>query len=89
MVAGGEDGNIWRWMADAAPGDPPQLLANTGGRPLGIEVDKRDGSLIVCDAYRGLLRIAEDGEITDLASSAAGTPIVFCNNAAVANDGTI
>ncbi|HCT80577.1 MAG TPA: strictosidine synthase [Micromonosporaceae bacterium] len=89
VVAGGEDGNIWRWMADAAPGDPPQLLANTGGRPLGIEVDKRDGSLIVCDAYRGLLRIAEDGEITDLASSAAGTPIVFCNNAAVANDGTI
>ncbi len=89
LVAGGEDGNLWRWKQGAQPQDPPELLANTGGRPLGIEVDPRDGTLIVCDAYRGLLRVTGEGEITDLASMAAGTRILFCNNAAVAKDGTV
>lgn len=86
LVAGGEDGSIWRWPADGA--DAPECLVNTGGRPLGIEIDPRDGSLIVCDAYRGLLRWTE-GVLTTLATSAAGTPIRFCNNAAVASDGTV
>ncbi len=85
VIAGGADGNLWRLSAGKF-----ERLANTGGRPLGIEVDRRDGSLIVCDAYRGLLRVSpEDGRIEDLASTAAGTPILFCNNAAVAGDGTV
>lgn len=86
VVAGGNDGSIWRW---AEGSKTPELVANTGGRPLGIEVDPRDGTLIVCDAHRGLLRIGLDGAIEDLASEAAGKPIVFCNNAAVARDGTV
>jgi sugar lactone lactonase YvrE len=89
LVAGGEDGAIWRWRAGAAPTDVPELLATTGGRPLGIEVDPRDGSLIICDAYRGLLRLTDDGTVTVLAREAAGTPIGICNNAAVARDGTV
>jgi sugar lactone lactonase YvrE len=89
LIAGGEDGSLWRWKEGARPEDKPELLANTGGRPLGIEVDPRDGTLIVCDAYRGLLRVSAQGEITDLASTAAGTPILFCNNAAVAKDGRV
>jgi sugar lactone lactonase YvrE len=95
LVAGTADGHIWRWPAGAGPDAPPELLADTGGRPLGIEVDPRDGSLIVCDAWRGLIRItsddssANDGTITDLAAEAAGRAIVFCNNAAVARDGTV
>ncbi|GIH07632.1 hypothetical protein Rhe02_56990 [Rhizocola hellebori] len=89
LIAGGEDGNLWRWKQGAQPQDSPELLANTGGRPLGIEVDARDGTLIVCDAHRGLLRVSEAGEITDLAAIAARKPILFCNNAAVAKDGTV
>jgi Strictosidine synthase/Strictosidine synthase-like, N-terminal len=86
VVAGGADGCIWRW----GPGvSEPELVAETGGRPLGIEVDPRDGTLVVCDAHRGLLRIGAGGAITDLASEAAGRPILFCNNAAIAGDGTI
>jgi sugar lactone lactonase YvrE len=88
LVAGGDDGTIWRWPAGAAPGDPPVAVVNTGGRPLGIEVDPRDGSLIVCDAYKGLLRI-RSAEIEVLATHAGGTPIRFCNNASIASDGTI
>jgi len=84
LVSGGNDGRIWRWQGSA-----PQLLADTGGRPLGLEVDPTDGSLIVCDAWRGLLRLTEDGTITELTSSAAGRRMVFCNNAAVARDGTV
>jgi sugar lactone lactonase YvrE len=89
LIAGGDDGKIWRWRAGASPGDKPDLLADTGGRPLGIEVDPADGSLIICDAYRGLLRLHEDGTLVDLAREAGGSPILFCNNAAIAKDGTI
>lgn len=88
-VSGAEDGRVWRWPADAVAGSAPELLADTGGRPLGVEVDPRDGSLIVCDAHRGLLRVHRNGTVTDLASEAAGTPILFCNNAAIARDGTV
>lgn len=94
LVAGGEDGTIWRWPARAAHSDgtgavPPEAIARTGGRPLGVEIDPRDGTLIVCDAYRGLLRIGHDGAVTDLAAQVDGTPILFCNNAAVAAGGTV
>jgi sugar lactone lactonase YvrE len=94
LVAGGADGTIWRWPAVVADAqDPnavtPTAIAHTGGRPLGVEIDPRDATLIVCDAYRGLLRIDHDGAVTDLAARVAGTPILFCNNAAVATDGTI
>ncbi|MEJ3750795.1 SMP-30/gluconolactonase/LRE family protein [Actinomycetes bacterium KLBMP 9797] len=89
ILTGTEDGQIWRYPPDARPGAVPEPLAHTGGRPLGIEVDPRDGSLIVCDAYRGLLRLTEDGTITDLTRSAGGSPILLCNNAAVARDGVV
>jgi len=89
IVAGDAEGRIWRWPADAHGGDDPELLADTGGRPLGVEVDPRDGSLIICDAYRGLLRLTEDGTLTDLTSEAAGKAILFCNNAAVSRTGIV
>jgi sugar lactone lactonase YvrE len=89
IFSGTEDGRIWRWKPDARAGAVPHLLADTGGRPLGIEVDPRDGSLVVCDAYRGLLRITPDGVITDLTHRAGGTRILLCNNAAVARDGVV
>lgn len=89
VYTGADDGRIWRWPADAHTDHRPETVADTGGRPLGIEVDPRDGSLIVCDAYRGLLRLTGDGTITDLAHRVAGKRILFCNNAAVARDGTV
>jgi sugar lactone lactonase YvrE len=89
IYSGTEDGRVWRWPADPRPGSRPEVLADTGGRPLGIEADPRDGSIVVCDAYRGLLRITAGGEITDLTRSAGGTPILLCNNAAMARDGVV
>ena len=89
VYSGTHDGRIWRWPRDAHAGAVPELLAGTGGRPLGIEVDPRDGSLIVCDAYRGLLRVTDDGTVTELAGQAGGSRILLCNNAAVARDGVV
>jgi sugar lactone lactonase YvrE len=96
LVAGGDDGCLWRWPAESLAAElagavrtGPRLLTRTGGRPLGIEVDPRDGTLIVCDASRGLLRVTDDGTVIELTGTVANTPILFCNNAAVARDGTV
>lgn len=89
VITGLEDGRILR----LSPSDGSvQTMAETGGRPLGIEIEA-DGSLIVCDAYRGLLRVdPESGTITDLVRAGDpidGQPLRVCNNAAIARDGTI
>ena len=89
VYSGTAEGQIWRWRPDAHAGDAPDLVADTGGRPLGIEIDPRDGSLVVCDAYRGLLRVTGDGAITSLTYRAGGSRILLCNNAAVARDGVV
>jgi sugar lactone lactonase YvrE len=89
VVAGLEDGRIVR----LAPKDgSAEVLSNSGGRPLGIEVDI-DGSLVVCDAYRGLLRVdPTTGAVSDLVPAndlIDGRPLRVCNNSAIAADGTI
>jgi sugar lactone lactonase YvrE len=89
VYSGTGDGQIWRWPPDAHAGAVPTPLADTGGRPLGIEVDPRDGSLVVCDAYRGLVRVTADGAVVDLTHRAGGSRILLCNNAAVGRDGTV
>lgn len=89
LVTGDAQGRLWRWRAGARPGDEPDLLTVTGGRPLGIEVDPRDGSLVVCDARLGLLRVSDRGVVTYLTSAAAGRRLAFCNNASIARDGTV
>ncbi|WP_211315750.1 SMP-30/gluconolactonase/LRE family protein [Isoalcanivorax indicus] len=64
------------------------LLANTGGRPLGMEFDE-DGSLLVADAHRGLLRVRADGDVEVLTSSVNGEPILFADDVAIGQEGTI
>ena len=65
------------------------VVCDTGGRPLGLELHP-DGGVVVCDAYRGvLLFVVDDGTTTELVTSVDGGAMMFCNNAAVARDGTI
>jgi 2-keto-4-pentenoate hydratase/2-oxohepta-3-ene-1,7-dioic acid hydratase in catechol pathway/sugar lactone lactonase YvrE len=89
LYAGVEDGRIWRWPAGFPDAGAAGLFGDTHGRPLGLEVDPRDGTLIVCDAYRGLLRVDETGHVRVLADSYGGRRLKFTNNAAVAADGTV
>jgi sugar lactone lactonase YvrE len=86
VFTGTEDGAIWRVSHDGSAVDK---VADTGGRPLGIEIDA-DGRLLVCDARRGVLRVdTATGGVEHVVDSVAGTPMAFCNNAAVASDGTV
>jgi sugar lactone lactonase YvrE len=86
VFTGTEDGGIWRVGHD---GNRLDLVAQTGGRPLGIEIDL-DGRLLVCDAHRGLLRIdTASGGVEPVTDRVGGVPMVFCNNAAVGRDGTV
>jgi sugar lactone lactonase YvrE len=83
---GTEDGAIWAITPDTGH---LRRIADTGGRPLGIELFP-DGDLLVCDARRGLLRVAPGtGEAEVLCDLVGGRPMAFCNNAAIAADGTI
>jgi len=91
----GPDGTVWTgtddgaiWALDPATGST-RRVADTGGRPLGLEL-LGSGDLLVCDARRGLLRVSpSSGAVEVLVGLVDGAPMKFCNNAAVATDGTI
>ncbi len=85
VYCGVEDGRIFRFPP---AGGPPEVFADTHGRPLGLEFDAGE-RLVVCDADRGLLRIDPTGRTEILVDAWEGRHLKFTNNAAVAADGTI
>jgi sugar lactone lactonase YvrE len=82
---GTDDGSIFRVSPD---GSRFEKVADTGGRPLGLEV-LPDGRILVCDARAGLLAVDEEGGVETLLREVDGVPMKFCNNAAVAANGDI
>jgi len=84
VYGGTQDGKIMRLLSV----DQLELFADTGGRPLGLQFDRRQ-NLIVCDAYKGLLSIDPQGRITVLATSADGVPFGFTDALDIARDGSI
>ena len=85
IVTGLADGAIVRLDADTGA---REVVGNTRGRPLGV-LPSADGSVLVCDDRRGLLRMASDGAVTVLAGSVDGQPIIFASNVVEGADGTI
>jgi sugar lactone lactonase YvrE len=89
LLTGVDDGRILRLSDDGRRID---VVADTGGRPLGVEL-LGDGRLLVCDARAGLLAVdPEGGSVEPLVTAgavAATRPLNLCNNAAVARDGTV
>ncbi len=88
------DGNIWTGVDDgrivriSADGEPT-VVANTGGRPLGLAV-ANDGRLLVCDSPRGLLAMDTDsGKFETLVDEVDGRRLRFCSNVIGMPDGTI
>ncbi|MGH3595864.1 MAG: SMP-30/gluconolactonase/LRE family protein, partial [Mycobacterium sp.] len=86
LWAGLEDGRIVRIPAD---GGESAVVADTGGRPLGLHI-ARDGRVLICDSHRGLLALDPNSRTLEtLAESVAGRPLRFCSNVTETSDGTI
>jgi len=62
-------------------------FAETGGKPLGLEVWQN--TIIVADAYEGLLQITEAGEVSTLTESVGGNAMVYVDDLDVTDDGII
>jgi sugar lactone lactonase YvrE len=88
------DGNLWTGVDDGrivrlTPDGQPSVVADTGGRPLGLAV-ARDGRLLVCDSPRGLLALdPASGKIETLVDEVDGRRLQFCSNVTEMPDGTI
>ncbi|MGY1795980.1 phosphotransferase [Geodermatophilus sp. SYSU D00525] len=85
VVTGLRDGSVVR--IDPVSGERT-LVGRTGGRPLGVE-PCADGSVLVCDHDRGLLRMFPDGGVEVLVSEVDGEPVTFASNVVAAPDGTV
>ncbi|MBN3452832.1 MULTISPECIES: SMP-30/gluconolactonase/LRE family protein [Mycolicibacterium] len=87
-------GQLWTGLVDGrivrvSPDGAAAVVADTGGRPLGLHV-ARDGRVLICDSHRGLLALDPDtGALSTLVSSVAGRPLMFCSNVTETSDGTI
>lgn len=65
------------------------ILADTGGVPLGLEMDPATNRLIVADAHKGLVSVGLDGSVEVLTDSVDGTPILYADDLDIADDGVI
>jgi sugar lactone lactonase YvrE len=85
LFAGVNDGRILRISPDGGHVD---VIADTGGRPLGVEIDG-DGDLLVCDARLGVLHVDHrTGKVITVIDRIGGVPMMFCDNSAITADGT-
>lgn len=84
LLTGTKDGRVVRFEADGGL----TQLADTGGRPLGLEYGP-DGVLYICDAKKGLLGLDADGGLAELATSEGGDPFRFVDDLSIAKDGTV
>jgi sugar lactone lactonase YvrE len=88
------DGQIWTGVDDGriirvSPDGRPTVVANTGGRPLGLAI-ARDGRLLVCDSPRGLLAMdTGSGTFETIVDEVDGRRLQFCSNVTELADGTI
>lgn len=85
VFTGVTSGDINRFRPD---GSNVQTIANTGGRPMGLELSP-EGGLVVCDAFKGLLHMSAGGDIRPLVDQFEGKDLLLTNNAAIASDGRI
>ncbi|MBP6014396.1 MAG: SMP-30/gluconolactonase/LRE family protein [Alphaproteobacteria bacterium] len=71
-----------------ASGAALEKLAETGGRPLGLQHDPF-GNIVVADGKRGLLAITPQGQVVVVADRFENRPLRFVDDLDIAKDGTI
>ena len=87
-------GQLWTGLVDGrivrlTPDGDAVVVADTGGRPLGLHV-ARDGRVLICDSHRGLLALDPgSGTLETLVADINGRPLRFCSNVTETADGTL
>jgi sugar lactone lactonase YvrE len=90
----GPDGKLYTGVLSGAilrmnpDGSGVDVVADTGGRPLGLAFDA-GGRLIVADALRGLLTVQPDGAVAVLLDEYQGKPIRYADAVVIAPDGGV
>lgn len=79
LYTGLEDGRIVSMDADGAS---CRVLADTGGRPGGLQV-QADGSVVVADMVKGLLQVHPDGRFDVLDKEVDGWPVGMADDVAI------
>ena len=79
LISGLHDGRIIRTSPDS---HTLEVLANTGGRPLGLALHP-DGRLIIADGIKGLLALDGNRQLTTLSTGANDVPFGFTDDVTV------
>lgn len=84
IYTGDSEGNILK----ISPEGEILFSIPTGGRPLGVELDKK-GELYICDAYKGLLKLNLNQELEILSTESDGIPFRFTDDLAISSEGIV
>ncbi|BFT63097.1 SMP-30/gluconolactonase/LRE family protein [Pseudomonas moorei] len=83
LITGLHDGRVIRTSLD---GKVTKVLADTGGRPLGL-ARHPNGLLVIADAVKGLLSLDAQGRLVALSTEANGLPFGFTDDVAIDKPG--
>jgi sugar lactone lactonase YvrE len=83
LITGLHDGRVIRTSLD---GKVTKVLADTGGRPLGL-ARHPNGLLVIADATKGLLSLDPQGRLVALTTTANGVPFGFTDDVAIDKPG--
>ena len=83
LITGLHDGRVIRTSLD---GQDTKVLADTGGRPLGL-ARHPNGLLVIADAVKGLLSLDAQGRLVALTTDANGVPFGFTDDVAIDKPG--
>ena len=71
-----------------ATGEEQNIIANTGGRPLGMKIAP-SGELIIADQIKGLLKLDSTNQISVLADQYKGEQLKFVDDLDISKEGII
>lgn len=83
LITGLHDGRVIRTSLD---GQDTKVLADTGGRPLGL-ARHPNGLLVIADAVKGLLSLDAQGRLVALTTSANGVAFGFTDDVVIDKPG--
>ena len=83
LITGLHDGRLIRSSID---GKQTKVLADTGGRPLGL-ARHPNGLLVIADGVKGLLSLDAQGQLIPLTTTAGGVPFGFTDDVAIDTEG--